>query len=229
MRLPRALAACALTLAAASLPAPARAENPVLHVRARLRIDLDAVERAPGGLDIRGSLRDDASDEPVGGRTVAVSVEGDQGFFWRYAEPTAPDGSFRWHVRAAARPLSRPSRRRRGRRLRRRRPIDRSIDVARRTPTVTVQAPARIAAHAARMHVMVEAHESDGLGPPRAYDGDAWLTIAGRGRSSLRCRTAAPSRTSSARSGAPASGSTSPPPSPVTTSATPPAARAASF
>ena len=185
MRLARALAACALTVAAASLARPARADNPILHVRARLRIDVDAVERAPGGLVVRGSLRDDASDEPVAGRTVAVSVEGDHGS-WHYAEPSGPDGSFRWHVplplgayhlrlaaggddeyvAAAA--------------------IDRTIDVALRTPTVTVQAPARIAAHAPSLHVVVEAYESDGLGPPRAFRGDAWLTIAGRARSTLR-------------------------------------------
>jgi hypothetical protein len=63
--------------------------------------------------------------------------------------------------------------------------IERTIDVGRRTPTVTVQVPARIAAHATSLHVIVEAHESDGLGPPRAFDGEVWLSIGGRRRTSL--------------------------------------------
>ena len=184
MRLLRALATVAIVAAVA---APAHADNPVIHVRARLRIDLDAVERAPGGLIVRGSLRDDASDEPVGGRTVAISVEptdGGGGFF-HYAEPTAPDGSFHWRVPV---PLGSyrvrlgaggdddyvaPA------------AVERTVDVARRTPTLSVQAPSRIAAHAPSMHVVVEAHESDGVGPPRAFEGDAWLGIAGRRRSGL--------------------------------------------
>ncbi|MGZ3428684.1 MAG: carboxypeptidase regulatory-like domain-containing protein, partial [Polyangia bacterium] len=163
---------------------PARADNPILHVRARLRIDLDAIERAPGGLVVRGSLRDDATDEPIVGRVLAISVEGPNGFF-HYAEASGPDGGFRWRV-----PLPLGSYR-----LRlgaggdadylAPTPIDRNIDVGRRTTTVTVQVPARIAAHAPSLHVVVEAHESDGIGPPRAYDGYAWLTIGGRGRSTL--------------------------------------------
>lgn len=182
MRLVRALAAVAVVVAAV-VPA-ARADNPVIHVRGRLRIDLDSIERAPGGLTVSGSLRDDATDEPVGGRTVAISVEGDHGF-WHYAEPSNPDGSFRWHVPV---PLG-------AYRLHlgagadddyvAATAIDRTVDVGRRTPTVTVQAPARIGAHAASLHVIVEAHESDGLGPPRAFDGEVWLSIAGRRRTSL--------------------------------------------
>ena len=182
MRLPRALAAV-VVIASAALPA--RADDPVIHVRARLRIDLDGVERVPGGLLVDGSLRDDASDEPVAGRVVAISVEGDDGFF-QHAKTTGPDGSFHWrvplplgtyHLRLGAggdTDYLAPA------------PIDRPIDVGRRTPALTVQAPARIAAHARSMHVVVEAHESDGVGPPRAYEGDAWLAIAGRARSSLR-------------------------------------------
>ena len=172
----------AVVLAATALPA--RAENPVIHVRARLRIDLDGVERITGGLLVRGSLRDDATDEPIAGRVIAIGVDGDNGF-WHFAEPTGPDGSFRWrvpvplgsyHLRLSAGGgddyLAAIS-------------IDRSVDVGRRTPTVTVQAPARIAAHAPSMHVIVEAHESDGAGPPRAFEGDAWLSVAGRRRTGL--------------------------------------------
>ena len=188
MRLARALAVVTVVAAAAL---PARADNPIIHVRARLRIDLDAIERAPGGLIVRGSLRDDATDEPVGGRTVAISVDSSVdssdggGHFWHYAEPSGPDGSFQWRVPV---PLG-------SYRLRlgaggdddylAPAAIERTVDVARRTPTVTVQAPARIAAHAPSMHVVVEAHESDGVGPPRAYEGDAWLSIGGRRRTGL--------------------------------------------
>jgi hypothetical protein len=174
--------AAALALAVVVAAPAARADNPVIHVRARLRIDLDAIERVPDGLVVRGSLRDDATDEPIVGRTVALSVEPEQFY---HAMPTGPDGGFRWRVplplgsyrlRLAAggdaEYLAPP-------------PIDRNIDVGRRTPTLTVQVPARIAAHAPSMHVVVEGHESDGLGPPRAFDGDVFLTIGGRGRSAL--------------------------------------------
>ena len=181
MRLARALAAVAVVVAVASA---ARADNPVIHVRSRLRIDLDSVERAPGGLTVSGSLRDDATDEPVAGRTIAISVDGDHGF-WHYAEPSGPDGSFHWHVPVPLgayrlhlgaggddeylAPVA----------------IDRTVDVNRRTPTVTVQVPARIAAHAPSLHVIVEAHESDGLGPPRAFDGHVWISVAGQRRTDL--------------------------------------------
>jgi carboxypeptidase family protein/uncharacterized protein DUF4129 len=169
----RALVAALLVATAA---VPARADNPVIHVRARLRLDLDAVERVPGGLWVRGSLRDDLTDEPIPGRTVAISVEGDHGF-WHYAEPTGPDGAFRWRVplplgtyrmRIAAGgdadyvpPAA----------------LFREIDVGRRTLTVTMEVPARIAAHAPSLHVVVEAHETDGIGPPRAFDGAANVYI----------------------------------------------------
>src|ERR1700761_9279475 len=73
------------------------AGEPVLHVRARLRVDVEAIERAPGGLVVRGRLLDDASEEPVAGRTIAVSVEGEHGFY-HYAEPAGPAGTFRWHI-----------------------------------------------------------------------------------------------------------------------------------
>lgn len=172
----RALVALALLAAAVTT---ARADNPVIHVRARLRLDLDGVERVPGGLWVRGSLRDELTEEPIPGRAVAISVEGDHGF-WHYAEPTGPDGAFRWrvpvplatykmriaaggdgdHVPPAA--------------------IVRDIDVGRRTPTVTLQVPARVAAHAPSLHVVVEGHETDGIGPPRAFDGAIYVDIGGK-------------------------------------------------
>src|SRR5436309_1724465 len=96
----RALAAAfvvAVVVTGRALPAAAADEAAVIHVRARLRIDLDAVERVVSGLMVRGFLRDDATDDPVPGRTVAISVEGPNGSY-HYAEPTGDDGSFRWFV-----------------------------------------------------------------------------------------------------------------------------------
>src|SRR5439155_6330946 len=64
-------------------------------------------------------------------------------------------------------------------------PIDHSIDVGRSTPVITLTVPARIAAHAPSLKVVIEAHEADGMGPPRAYEGPVDLRIGGRNRSSL--------------------------------------------
>ncbi len=174
--------ALALVAALTAVATPARADNPVIHVRAKLRIDLDAVERVAGGIHLRGSLRDDASDEPVVGRVVAGSLDGPNGHFWQYAEPTGPDGSFRWRVPLPMGPYELHLGSGGDSDYVAAAPIQRTVDVSRRTPTVTLQVPARVAAHAATMHVVVEAHESDGLGPPQAFDGGAWLTIGGRAR-----------------------------------------------
>lgn len=170
------LGSAALVALVAATAVTARADNPVIHVRARLRLDLDGIERVPGGLFVRGGLRDDSTDEPVPGRTVAISVEGDHGF-WHYAEPTGPDGAFRWRVPL---PLGTYTMR-----ITAGGDVDyippaalvRTIDVGRRTPTVTLEVPARVAAHAPSLHVSVEAHESDGLGPPRALEGVVYVTI----------------------------------------------------
>src|SRR5580765_7206080 len=75
----------------------AGAAEPVLHVRARTRIDLQSIQRVPGGMLVRGRLMDVSEEEPIVGRTVAISVDGEHGFY-RYAEPTGIDGAFRWKV-----------------------------------------------------------------------------------------------------------------------------------
>ncbi|MCU1279813.1 MAG: hypothetical protein JWM53_3359, partial [bacterium] len=93
----RLLAALVAVAVAGVATLPAHADNPVIHVRARLRIDLDAVERIADGLLVRGSLRDDATDEPIAGRVVALSLEGANGYF-QNAAPTGPDGAFRWRA-----------------------------------------------------------------------------------------------------------------------------------
>src|SRR5258705_524837 len=75
----------------------AGAEEPVLHVKARTRIDLTSVVRVAGGVLLKGALVDTALEEPIPGRTVAIAVDGPNGFY-RYAEPTSDDGTFRWRV-----------------------------------------------------------------------------------------------------------------------------------
>src|SRR5258706_2161719 len=81
-------------LAASAQPEP---RAPVLHVRARSRIELSAVDRVQGGIVVRGALVDAGLEQPIPGHTVAISVEGEKGFY-RYAEPTDVDGTFRWKV-----------------------------------------------------------------------------------------------------------------------------------
>ena len=149
MRIGAALLTCLLTAAIA------RAEDPVIHVRARMRLDVDAIERVSDGVAVRGFLRDDAGDEPIAGRTIAISLEGPNGFY-RYAEPSAADGSF--HFRAPlplgeyrlrmgtggdADYVAAPR-------------IDRLLDVAKRTPTLTLTVPERLPANASSLHVVVE-------------------------------------------------------------------------
>ncbi|MDB4966872.1 MAG: hypothetical protein JWN44_2561, partial [Myxococcales bacterium] len=182
LRLVRIATLVTATLLALALPAGA--DEAVIHVRARLRIDVDAVERVAGGLAVSGFLRDDATDDAVPGRAVAISVEGEKGSY-HYAEPSAPDGSFRWRVPV---PLG-------SYRLRigaggdgdyvAPAAIDRNIDVARTTPVIALQLPERVLARAPSMKVVIEAHEADGLGPPRAYDGRVTVLVGGRLRSQL--------------------------------------------
>ena len=161
-------------------PSAAAADEPVLHVRAKLRVDIDGIERVADGLVVRGQLRDDANDEPVAGRTVAISVEGDHGFY-HYAEPAGPDGTFRWrvplplgsyrlHIAAGGDDeyVGAP-------------PIDRVIDVARSTPNLIIHAPERWATAAESLHVVVEGLEERGDGSPHALqDVDGVVMIDGK-------------------------------------------------
>jgi hypothetical protein len=161
------------------MSAPAWADDAVIHVRARMRLDVDAIERAPNGLLVRGFLRDDGGDAPIGGRTVAISLDGVDGErgFWHYAEPTRPDGSFVFH---APLPLGKY-------RLRlvaggdpdyvAASPIDRVVDVALRTPALTITAPDRLPASAHTLRVVVDGREredcpADASCPARALQGN---------------------------------------------------------
>jgi hypothetical protein len=189
----RAVRIAAVLLTSLLATAIARAEDPVIHVRARLRLDVDAIDRADNGVAVRGFLRDDASDEPIAGRTIAISLEGPNGY-WHYAEPSAPDGSF--HFRAPL-PLGEY-------RLRMAAGgdddyvaaprIDRTLDVAKRTPTLTLTVPERLPANAASLHVVVEGRERDDCPgdvacPAIALQGEIGaLSIGGRGRSVVNFR-----------------------------------------
>ncbi len=78
----------------------------ILHIRAHTRLDLHLVRRVrvneslggDDGIRLEGVLVDEPLGRPVAGRTVALAIEGegDAGRFYRYAEPTAADGSFRF-------------------------------------------------------------------------------------------------------------------------------------
>jgi hypothetical protein len=70
------------------------AAEPVIHVKARTRIDVLSVVRVPGGIVLRGALVDTGLEQPIPGHPVAVSIDGPNGFY-RYAEPTSDDGTFR--------------------------------------------------------------------------------------------------------------------------------------
>jgi Carboxypeptidase regulatory-like domain len=138
--------------------ASASADEPVLHVRARTRIDIQWVERVPGGIRVEGALFDTALEEPIPGRTVAISVDGPHGFY-RYAEPTNEEGSFRWRVplpvgeyrlRLAAggdddyAPAT---------------VVERTVDVSRRSPTLTLEVPETVSNRSDLLEVIVEARE----------------------------------------------------------------------
>ena len=167
---------------------PARADDPVIHVRSRMRLDIDAIERVSDGVVVRGFLRDEAGDEPIGGRTVAISLEGPAGFF-HYAEPTRSDGSFsfrapvplgqyRLRLGAGGDPdyVAPPA-------------IERPLDVAKRTPTLTLTVPARLPASAHALHVIIEGREpadcpGDATCPAMPLGGEVDISVGGRKRSS---------------------------------------------
>jgi hypothetical protein len=137
----------------------ALAADPVLHVKARMRIELQSVVRVPGGVVVRGSLFDSALEEPIAGRTVAIAVDGPNGFY-RYAEPTADDGSFRWRVPL---PLGRYTLRLAagGDEEYASAPVlERSLDVERGTPTITLIAPETVSLRESETHVAIEMRDA---------------------------------------------------------------------
>src|SRR5262245_34838123 len=135
-----------------------QAEEPVLHVKAHTRIDVASVTRVAGGIVVKGVLLDSALEEPIPGHTVAISVDGLNGFY-RYAEPTRDDGSFRWRVPLplgqytlrlaaggdedyAAAPF-----------------YERSLDIDRTIPRITLIAPERVSVKQENLHVAIELRE----------------------------------------------------------------------
>jgi hypothetical protein len=177
----------------------ALAGEPVLHVRARSRIDVQAIQRVPGGLLIRGTLVDVGLGEPIAGHTVAISVDGEHGFY-RYAEPTGVDGRFRWKVPL---PLGQYTLRLAAggdEQYAQAEPIVRSVDVARRTPTVRLAAPNEISVREPQLYVTVEAEDPEGdidaglglsvpePGPARAVELPVTLELDGKAVARLRTR-----------------------------------------
>jgi hypothetical protein len=132
-----------------------------LRVRARTRLDIHSVIRVHGGVVVRGALMDASIEQPVGGRTVAISVDGEHGFY-RYAEPTHPDGTFRWRVPLAVGQYTLrlaaggdddygpPP------------PVVRALDVARRTPSLLLHVPDRFSVGERQLPIAVEAREYEG-------------------------------------------------------------------
>src|SRR4051794_26158606 len=130
------------------------ADDLVLHVRARTRIDLDGVERVARGIVVRGRLTDVALEEAVPGHTVAIAVTDEHGYRYAYAEPTQPDGGFVFRVPLA---LGRYTLRLNGGGGGDYAPtptVVRSLDVARRTTNLTIFAPE--SASVAETEILVE-------------------------------------------------------------------------
>jgi hypothetical protein len=154
---------------------PALASEPTLRVRSRLRIDLEHVQRLDKGILVRGVLRDSASEEPVAGRTVAISVDGPNGFY-RFAEPTSPDGAFRWRVPLKAGEYT----------LRlaaggdpdyaAASPIERRLDLSRRSPVVTLRITDQVSVADSGLTAIVEASD-----PEDDLDAPLGATVAAPG------------------------------------------------
>lgn len=193
---PRALSL--LLLLAAATPSAAA---PVLHVRARTRLELTTVERTPTGVLVFGRLMDEALGEPIAGRVVAIAVEGPPGTYapdyYMEARPTGSDGSFEWRIPLrigrynlklqaggdddyAAAP-----------------PIVRAIDIARRTPTLRLEAPAEASVAARHVTISVEASDPEGeLGnsvgaslTPSTHPAELPITVLVDGEKAAELRT----------------------------------------
>ncbi|MEO6955027.1 MAG: carboxypeptidase-like regulatory domain-containing protein [Polyangia bacterium] len=77
--------------------------DPTLEVRGRMRLELDQVERHERTLSVAGRLMDEAQSEPMSGWTVALRVSaiddrGQEAFVFGAAMPTDEDGTFAFRV-----------------------------------------------------------------------------------------------------------------------------------
>jgi hypothetical protein len=164
-------------------------DSPVIHVKARTRIDILSVARIPGGIVLRGALVDTALEEPIPGHPVAIAVEGVNGStgFYRYAEPTSDDGTFRWRVPL---PLGEYSLRLAAGGDDEYAPapfVERTLDIGRRTPTLTLTAPPDVSVKQDKLAVSVELKDPpDQLGDlvdrPADEIEDARITLVADGR-----------------------------------------------
>jgi hypothetical protein len=153
----------------------AGAGEPVLHVKARMRIDVSSVARVPGGIVVSGVLVDSALEEPIPGRTVAISVDGLDGApgFYRYAEPTSDDGTFRWRVplqlgRYTLRLAAGGDDEYAGAPI-----IERVVDIARRTPIVSITSADTVSIREDRLVVRVTIKDP----PDELADSDEHLQV----------------------------------------------------
>lgn len=126
-----------------ALPAGAQ---PVLQVRARARLDLDSIRRAPRDesrieLTLRGHLIDADVNSGIDQGTVVVDIEGPNGFF-KIAVATDQNGGF--EVRAPLKPGDYQLRMLGGKDdpghlYDRAQPIERALNLLRTTPMITVK------------------------------------------------------------------------------------------
>jgi hypothetical protein len=172
--------AIALLLAGTLLGGTVQAGEPVLRVRSRLRIDLESTQRIEQGLRVRGFLRDAVSQEPVPGRTVAISVEGVPSFY-KYAEPTRDDGGFRWDVPLPPGEYTLRLAAGGDDDYEAAKPIERRVDVSRRTPVITLRAPEKVSAADAAVTVTVDALDpEDELSSARPAEIHVRLLVDGK-------------------------------------------------
>jgi hypothetical protein len=173
------------------LAGAARAESPVLEVRARTRIDLEAIQRVPGGILVRGALMDAGLDEPIPGRPVALDASGPNGWFHQIAEPTHADGRFRWKVPAPIGQITIRLASMAGDHYESPPRIERTIDVGKKTPVLTLEGPQSVSIGESQIALAIEAQEPDDFdetAPPRPADLGVSLSLDGRVLRQLRTR-----------------------------------------
>jgi Carboxypeptidase regulatory-like domain len=151
----------AAAAAAAASVSTAHAE-PILKVSARTRIDVTSIARVEGGLRVRGRFVDDGLSEPIAHHTIAIHVDRGGATMYEYAVPTHADGTFDQFVplplgeyrlllhgggddKYAPAPA-----------------VERTVDVARRTPALELTAPEVVSVAERRVTVVVEARDPEG-------------------------------------------------------------------
>lgn len=159
-------------LAAALSGASPSHAAPSLRIRARTRLVLDTIARAPDGVRIAVRLLDTSTGETLGHRPVAISIEGPAGFY-RYAEATdwngrvefrAPLHAGHYDLRLAAgsdADHAAPD------------PLQQTLDLGRRQPCIELAAPTALNPDATTMTLGIVATDCElmaGQRPPAEVD-----------------------------------------------------------